>query len=131
MHAADDRSKVMLAMRLEADVAQTHDFVVTAGLLESAFEVFARIVVVAGKPFLIGAHHARRRGAQAFAIRIVAGPLDERADGGLRLLARRTAAFRRFSNLEPRTLGARTLGTHRFVHFDFSGSRCIERTKLD
>ena len=62
MHAADDRRQVMLAMRLEADVAQHHDFVVTAGLLEGALEVFARIVVVAGKPFLIGAHDACRRG---------------------------------------------------------------------
>jgi hypothetical protein len=34
--AADDRRHVMFAVRLEADVAQHHDLVVTAGLLEGA-----------------------------------------------------------------------------------------------
>ena len=58
MHASDDRSHVMLAMRLETDVAQHHDFVVTAGFLECAFEVGVRIVLIAREPFLIGADHA-------------------------------------------------------------------------
>ena len=42
MHPPDDRRHVMFAMQFEADVAQHHDLVVTAGLLERAFEVVAR-----------------------------------------------------------------------------------------
>ena len=53
----------MFANQLEANVAQHYDLVVTAGLLESPREVIARISPVAGKPFLIGARHARRGGA--------------------------------------------------------------------
>ena len=89
MHASDDRRQMVLAKRLEADVAQHDDFVVAAGLLEGALEIFARIVVIAGEPFLIGAGDARRRGQQAFAVRIVAGPADERAHRGLGLGPRR------------------------------------------
>src|SRR5260370_36770084 len=89
MHEADDRREVMLAMGLEADVAQHHNLVIATSLLEGALEVFARIVVVAGEPFLVGARHPRRGGAKPFAVGVVAGPADQRADRALGLGARR------------------------------------------
>src|SRR5271170_6185809 len=99
MHAADDRRDMVLAMGFEADVAQHHDLVVAAGLLEGALEIFARIVVIAGKPFLVGAHDAPRRGAKPFAAGIVAGPADQRAHGILGLRARRPYRPRRPARL--------------------------------
>src|SRR5580704_2545314 len=113
MHAADDRREVMLAMGLEADVAQHDDLVIAAGLLEGALEVFARIVVVAGEPFLVGARHARRGGAKPFAVGVVAGPADQRADRGLGLGARRPD--------RPGGFGMRAFGTRHFSHSDVSG----------
>src|SRR6516225_6491378 len=89
VNAADDRCEVMLAMRLKADVAQHYDFVVTAGFLEGAFEVIARIVFVTGEPFLVRAHHARRGGNEPSALRIVAGPADQCAYRIFGLRARR------------------------------------------
>src|SRR5580704_4451892 len=126
MHAADDRREVMLAMGLEADVAQHDDLVIAAGLLEGALEVFARIVVVAGEPFLVGARHPRRRGAQALAVRIVAGPADQGADRALGLGARRPG--------RPGGFGTRTFGTGHFSHSDVSGGNSytnqVNGTKL-
>ena len=67
-----------------------HDHVVIAfDFLEGAGEKFFRILVVAGEPILKGAGDALGRIAQAFARRIVAGPVQKRADGVFRLLARR------------------------------------------
>src|SRR6202034_2688598 len=104
---------VVLAMGLEADVAQHDDLVIAAGLLEGALEIFARVVVVAGEPFLIGARHARRRSAQPLAVGIVAGPADQGADRGLGLGARRLG--------QPGRLGARAFGTRHFSHSVISG----------
>src|SRR5580692_11579061 len=126
MHAADDRREVMLAMGLEADVAQHDDLVIAAGLLEGALEVFARIVVVAGEPFLVGARHARRRGAKALTVGVVAGPADQGADRGLGLGARRPGRTGRF--------GARAFGTRHFSHSVISGrnpyTNPVDWTKL-
>jgi len=47
----------------------TDDFVVAAGLLKSALEIFARINLIAGEPFLIGAGDPRGRSEEAFAVR--------------------------------------------------------------
>src|SRR5580704_1434176 len=113
MHAADDRREVMLAMGLEADVAQHDDLVIAAGLLECALEVLARIVLVAGEPFFVGACYPRRRGTQPFAVGIVAGPADQGADRGLGLGARWPG--------RPGRLGARTFGTRHFSHSVVSG----------
>jgi magnesium chelatase family protein len=76
MHPADDRRQVMLAMRFEADVAQHHDFVIAAGFLKGAFKIVARIVLVTGEPFLVGAHDPRRGGNKALALGIVTRPAD-------------------------------------------------------
>jgi hypothetical protein len=80
---------MVFAMRLETDIAKHHDVVVAAGLLECPFEIFARIVVVAGEPFLEGAGYSGRCGPQTLAVRIIAGPLNERPYGGFRLRPRR------------------------------------------
>src|SRR5260370_20638832 len=113
MHEADDRREVRLAMGLEADVAQPHDLVIAAGLLEGALEVFARVVVVAGEPFLVGARHARRGGAKPLAVGVVAGPADQGADRALGLGARRPD--------RPGGFGTRAFGTRHFSHSDVSG----------
>jgi hypothetical protein len=47
------------------------------------------VLVIALVKFLEGLGHALRRIEQAFAGRIVPGPQDQRAHGGLRFLARR------------------------------------------
>ena len=116
VHAADDRRHVVLAMRLETDVAQHHHLVVAAGLLEGPLEIVARIILVTGKPFLISAHDAPRRGQEPFPVWIVAGPTDERAHGALRFLAGR-----------PRGRGRacpRAFRIHDFVHpFSPAGHR--------
>src|SRR5580698_8363166 len=111
MHPADDRREMVLAVRLEADIAQHHDLVIAAGLLEGALEIFARIVAIAGEPFLVGAHHPRRRGAKALAVRVVAGPADQRAHRGLGLRARRTIRPARSADFR-----ARALRTYSFIH---------------
>src|ERR1700691_2693829 len=108
MHAADDRRDMVLAMGFKADVAQHHDLVVAAGLLEGALEIVARIVVVAGEPFLVGARDAARRGAKPLAAGIVAGPADEGAHGVLGLGTRRPA--------RPGGFAAWAFGTQYFVH---------------
>src|SRR5579884_4336450 len=101
MDAADDRREVMFAMRFKTNVAQDHDLVVAADLLEGALEIIPRIVVIAGKPFLIGAHDTRRRGSQAFAVRVVARPLNECTRGSLGLGPRRPVGPVFFGGLRP------------------------------
>src|SRR5215470_14046613 len=114
MHTSDDRTHVMLAVRLEADVAQHHDLVIATGFLESTLEIVAWMVLVAGKPLLIGAHHPRRRRAQPFAVGVVAGPANERAYGRLSFFARhaRRSRFR----CRKVVICRRTLGIYGLVH---------------
>src|SRR5262245_6883791 len=83
--ATRDWGHVVLTMRHEPDVAQHHHFVVPRDLLERARQMLAGILAVAGKPFLIGTHDAGRRIEQSFAVGVIAGPQDERANGFLRL----------------------------------------------
>ena len=90
MDLADDRHHVVLAMRFEADVAQHHDLVVALDLLEGPLQHVARILIVAGEEFLVGAHDAIGRADQTFAVGIVAGPADQRADRLFGFLARGT-----------------------------------------
>src|SRR6516162_300880 len=120
MHPADDRRHVMLAMRLETNIAQHHYFVVAAGFLEGSLEIIARIVVITGEPFLIGANDPRRRGEKSLAIGIVAGPANERAHGNFSFRARRppdAACRRRFV--------AFGFVIDRLVHKSFSGRHLV------
>jgi hypothetical protein len=64
---------MMLAVRREADVAQQHDLVVAADLLEGPLQVLARIIEIACEPLLVGARDAPWRSDQGFAIGIIAG----------------------------------------------------------
>ena len=77
-------------MRFEADVAQHHDLVVALDLLEGPLQHVARILIVAGEEFLVGAHDAIGRADQSLAVGIVARPADQRADRLFGLLARGT-----------------------------------------
>src|SRR5690606_26769395 len=83
---ADDRRHVVLAVRLELDVAQ-HDHLVVAGdLLEGAGEVLVRIQGVAAEPVAVGTGDPRRGVQQALARGVLAGPAQQGADGILGLL---------------------------------------------
>src|SRR5690606_15558473 len=92
VHAADDRRHVVLAVAFELDVAQ-HDHLVVAGdLLEGARHVLVRIQAVAAEPLRVGVDHAPRRVEQAFARRILAGPLQQGAHRVFGLRARNAVA---------------------------------------
>ena len=74
VHAPDDRRHVVLAVRLEGDVAQHDQLIVAADLLEGAAQVGGRVDVVAGEPVAVGVHHALRGVLQPLAARILARP---------------------------------------------------------
>ena len=88
MGGADHRQHVMLAEADDADVGEHDQFVVAAGLLERAFEILARVLVIAGEKLRVGAGDARRRVLQALALGIVAGPFDQHAHGRFRVALR-------------------------------------------
>ena len=81
MRLADDRHHVVLAMRDELDVLDDDHVVIAGDFLEGAAELVGRAHVVAGEHLAIGLGHALRRIHQAFAVRIVAGPAQQRAHG--------------------------------------------------
>src|SRR3546814_18919784 len=72
---------MMVAMRLERNVAQQHDLVIAADLLEGARQMDRGILVIALAIFLPSTRDAARRIAQALARRVVARPYDQRAYG--------------------------------------------------
>ena len=80
MGLADDRRQMMLAVGLEADVAQHHHLVIAVGLLEGAREDQHRVVPIAREVLLIGPHHPLGRADQPFPVRIVPGPEDQGPD---------------------------------------------------
>jgi hypothetical protein len=82
---------MILAMAFETNILQDDHLVIAVGLFEGALQLLDWIDLVAGEIFLEGARHARRRAAQSFARRIVAGPAQQHAHRLLRLLARRPA----------------------------------------
>ena len=95
MDAADDRRDVMLAMRGETDIAQQHNLVVARDLLEGAPQMLGGVLVVAGEPLLIGAHHPGRRLEQPFAAGVVASPTNEGLNRFFSLRTRGTIPRRR------------------------------------
>jgi hypothetical protein len=80
----------MLAMALQADVAQQDDLVVAVGLLEGALQQGNGIDAVAGEELLILADDPAGRVDQALARGIVAGPAQQGADGLLGLFTCRS-----------------------------------------
>ena len=94
MGPADDRHHMVLAMGFDADIAQHDDLVIAFGLGKGPVQELHRIDGIAGEEFLIGAHHPGRRFAQAFAVRIVAGPAQQGADCRFGFLARRAPGRR-------------------------------------
>ena len=90
MGLADEGDHVVLAMGVHLDVAQHDDVVIARHLVEGAREHVERAFVIAREELVIGVDHALRRIAQALAHGVVAGIGDQRADGLLGLLARRT-----------------------------------------
>jgi hypothetical protein len=88
MRHAQERRHMMLAVALDADVAQHDEIVVAAGLLELARQHLGGIERVARVVFLERIGDAARRILEALACGIVAGPGDQRAHGVLRVGAR-------------------------------------------
>ena len=76
-------------MRLDVDVAEHHHVLIALDFLEGAGEFLVGVDLVAFEEFLVGAHNAAGRVYQAFAIRVVASPGDQRAHGGFGFLAAR------------------------------------------
>src|SRR5262245_5165383 len=70
----------MLAVRLERDVTEHDHLVVTADFFEGAAEVVRRIDGVAGKPVRIRVDHAFGGVEQTFALRVIAGPAQQRTN---------------------------------------------------
>ncbi len=80
MHMPDDRSHVMFAMRLEGDVAQHDHLIVPGDFVERATQILRGIDRIAGEPVAISVHDPLRRVAQPLTLRVVSGPLQQRAD---------------------------------------------------
>src|SRR5271157_1360738 len=89
MHLADDRSDVVLAMRLEADVLQHDDLVVSIGFLKGLLEQRDRVLAIAAEELLVRAHDAVRRADQPLSLGIVARPPDQRTNRLLGLFSGR------------------------------------------
>jgi hypothetical protein len=79
----------------EKNVAHHHNIGIALDILEHARQREAGILAIAGEQLLIGLHHASRGIHEPLALRIVAGPGDERAHCRFRLLARRFGARNR------------------------------------
>ena len=65
MRLAGERHHVMLAMRIERNIAHQHEVVVAAGFREGAVEHLGRAFLVAGEQLLIGVDETLRRLDQA------------------------------------------------------------------
>ena len=85
---ASEGHHVVLAMRVEGDVAHKHEVVVPADLAESAFQHIHRAFAIAAVKFLVGVDHALGRVAQPLAVGIISGVGNQRAHRRERLLAR-------------------------------------------
>jgi hypothetical protein len=85
MGPAQERQHVVLAEAHHADVAQHHQLVVAADLVEGPLEIFAGIHVVAREQLLVGARDTAGGVQQALAVGVVPRPFDQSADGGFGL----------------------------------------------
>ena len=79
---AQERRHVVFAVALHVDAAQHDHVVIALHVLEGARQLLGRVAVVAGEPLAIGLDDALGRVQQAFAVGIVAGPGQQRPDGG-------------------------------------------------
>src|SRR5437762_9143518 len=89
MRASEERHDVMLAMRVELDVAQHDDIVIAADVFERGGQCLERAFFVSLEELAIGIGDASRRVAEPLACGIIASPGNERADCRLHLCLRR------------------------------------------
>src|SRR5690606_8442966 len=83
----DERRDMVLAVALDADVAQHHQVIIAADLLERRLlEHGYRVFAITAEVLLERLDDTARRFLQALAIRVVTGPCDERAHGFFGLL---------------------------------------------
>ena len=80
-----DRGHMVFAMRLERDIFQQHDFIVTAHFLKGSRKVNAWIFIIALAIFAPGAGNALRRILESLAVGIVSSPADQVANRFLNL----------------------------------------------
>src|SRR5829696_5673087 len=88
MDGSRDRGHMVLAAGFKRDVAQDHEVVVSAQLLEGPSVHVGRLLVVALEPLLVGAHDPLRGVEEALAARRLSGPANQ---GSYRLFRRLTA----------------------------------------
>jgi hypothetical protein len=93
MRLADDRHHMVLAMREERNVFHQHHVVIAGDFLEGAAEHVLGGKVIAGEELAIGLGDAFRRIDEALALRIVAGPAEQHANGVFRLFLRGAAGI--------------------------------------
>jgi len=130
VHPADDRRHVVLAMGDEVNVSHQHHLVIAGDLLECPLQELVGVVVISGKPFLVGARDPIGRAQEPLAVRVVTRPADQRADRLLHL--RPVGTSDRFGRLACR-LRRGSLEVSDAVHMVFSvanptiGCRAIKK----
>src|SRR6188508_166986 len=123
VHSADDRRHVMLAVRLEAYVAQHDHLVVAFDLAEGAPQELERVVFVAAEPILVSTNDASWSAQETFAVRVVADPFEQRPDGSFCF---RTRGFAFFGLGLGSSLAGRHLGSSRWRSGRQSKSRLLD-----
>ena len=93
MDFANDRSHVVLTVRLETDVAKDNHFVVAVDFVEGAAEKLDGIVVVSAAPFFERANDASWRSLESLTVRVIADPAQQDAYRFLGFFSGWTAHF--------------------------------------
>jgi hypothetical protein len=126
----NDGCNVMLAVRLEADVAEHDHLVVARDLLKAAAQQQVGVFGIAGESLLIGAHDARGRIAQASATRIIASPSDQGAHCVLGFRPRGFVLSRRRAVSGPGCKGLCRTSKVVALRFSAPSIGCPERQKV-
>ena len=71
---------MMFTVRLERNVVEHHDFVISADLMKNSRQMIGRIIMIPLAIFLPCTRDAGRRFDQSLARRIIADPPDETED---------------------------------------------------
>ena len=86
----------MLAVALQANVAQHDQLVIALDLIEGSAEDVGWILLVARKELRVGTGHPTRCALQAFSIGVIAGPSQQGADSLLGFFSGRLHTRARF-----------------------------------
>src|SRR4051794_13098760 len=89
MGKACNRSQVVLAKRLERDIAERDNFIVASGLVEGPLKHRLGIFIVTLEPFFVGTGYSGRRSPKALPPGVVSSPGHKDTYGFLGLPLRR------------------------------------------